>query len=140
MSDKNKKRSIWAVALVLLVAVVVAVLAFVGNVNLSKNAKGEFYYTYLDIDIYTTLTDEESATIAQIIDGKKLVYDPGLMCGFDDNIYISFDDNGKVKNFYPVCDGCTFLRYNDKHIVLSKQEMETIREILAKYGAIFPCV
>ncbi|MBE6824431.1 MAG: hypothetical protein E7513_03690 [Ruminococcaceae bacterium] len=142
MSKKGKKRRVWAVALVVLIAIAVAGYAFFGNVSVSEDATAEFYYVndYYDIEITTTLTEEESKKVREMINDGRVVVDNGLSCGFDDSIYLSFDDGNRVKNFYIACDNCPNLKHDGKVVMLSKQDNEELRDMLRKYGAKFPCV
>lgn len=140
---ENKRTKKALITVVVLVVITTLVLSFllINSVSINSNAGAELYYTHDGLYIVTNLTDEESFAITEILDGKSLIInDPGLTCVFDDNIYISFEGNGDEKIFYIACDGCPFIRYKNKNLPLSKEEMDIIHDILERYGATFPCI
>lgn len=140
----SKKRKVLAAIVAVVVVVAVVVCIFSHSVKVGKNATAELYYenSYEGIYIATALTQEETDIIRDMIKSAVVAYDPGLSCGFDENIYLAFTDGNKVKKYYIACDTCPFLQYNMSGIVLTLKDwqIDQLHAILGGYGAKFPCV
>ena len=149
---------------VLIVVILVVVFALLwkscgglGFVSLNKNAKATitFDYTYYEygprdengkrpeptlrrVTFTEELTEEETAAIIEILDGKVSYYSPMPSCGFNDDIAIII---GGVK-FAIGCDGCGSIqnRNNLQFIDISNEERDIIDEMFTSRGATFPCI
>ncbi len=84
-------------------------------------------------NINVTLTDDEAAKIADIIDGNA--YEGATACPFDKDISINIDGD-----IYAVaCDDCNMIKdiNNKKCFAVSENEMKYIRTLFEKYGGHF---
>jgi len=93
-------------------------------------------FQYGDADITNPLSDEDSAIVRKMFNGKSLFSD-SPSCGFSENVALIIDGN-------PYCIACDYCGkiYNveeDKYFNLSDEENEILRNMLCEYGFIFPC-
>ena len=100
---------------------------------LAGNAR--IIYKIYGSNIDAPLTREDAEEIKNIVNGKLLFYD-SPSCGFDEKVAVSL--NGRL--LMPACDTCPTLKYKDKYMRVSKEQIATIHQIFAKYGGTFPCV
>lgn len=153
-----KKRNVLiAIVVVVAFALLWKSCGGLGFVTLNKNAKATitFDYTYYEygprdengdrpeptlrrVAFTEELTEEETAAIIEILDGKVGYYSPMPSCGFNDDIAITI---GSVK-FAIGCDGCGSVQNcnNLQFIDISNEERAIIDEMFASRGATFPCI
>ena len=141
------RKSKYIIAVCLFSLVVIGIFTFIYfnpfTVNIKNESKAEvvFVYDYYDTDedanIRETISEEDLATVKEILKGKKTYWEFGIpACGFDENISIRSGD----KVLSPACDGCNKIKYRNKYITVSKKEINAIHRIMRKHGAHFPCV
>ena len=134
--EKMKKLIITLVSIVLVFGLlsmcnVTCAIHFI--MPLAGNAR-IIYKTY-GSNIDAPLTREDAEEIKNIVNGKLLYYD-SPSCGFDEKVAVSL--NGRL--LMPACDTCPTLKYKNKYMSVSKEQIATIHQIFAKYGGTFPCV
>ena len=126
------------------IALIVAGVMLIGGVLLYvlplpifviNPGQGAIDYQYGDVNIYEELSADETAQLAEIVNGKTTFYD-SPSCGFDD--HIAFIVGGK--RFSVACDTCPTIKYHGKYIHVSDSEIETVHRIMEAHGANFPCV
>lgn len=99
------------------------------------DANAVLNFVYSDKNINVTLNEEESTTIKDMFDRKRL-YKDNLACGFTESVSISFD--GMV--FCVACDMCPIIKFDNKFFRISEKDREILNLIFEKYGGFFPCV
>ena len=94
-------------------------------------------FQYGDADITNPLSDEDSAIVRKMFNGKSLFSD-SPSCGFSENAALIIDGN----TYCIACDYCGIIYSvnKDQYFNLSDEENETLRELLGEYGFSFPCV
>ena len=94
-------------------------------------------FRYGDADITTPLSDEDSAIVQKIFDGKSLFSD-SPSCGFSENVALIIGGN----TYCIACDSCgkIYSVEEDKYLNLSDEENKTLRNMLCEYGFTFPCI
>lgn len=127
---------------IILVSVVAILLLggyFMFNVFTPKtnihNTNASIKYVYNYININTQLTAEESETLRNIFNNKRL-YSDNPSCGFVENVSIRFDD----LIFCIACDNCPIMKLGNKFFKISKDDRVIVNKIFEKYGGTFPCV
>ena len=123
------------IAVFLVLVAVGSFIYFSSSVHIWTSAKAEIYYHNNGIDIEEYVTDEESKIIHDIFAGKGLHFDDPS-CGFRKETSIRIGNS----IFEPACDSCGIVKYGFKYFTLDDEENRTLRDILNKHGAIFPCV
>lgn len=95
-------------------------------------------YKYDESDIRTEMTGDDIGKIKSLLNGK-IKFSDNPSCGFDETVSIVLDCE---QTFCLAQDGCPiiYLKEEDTYIKLSKSEIEMLHDLLAKYGAFFPCV
>lgn len=139
---KENKSMILAVVIVVVITVILSVVTnatVYSKVELSDGARAELYYDNADIYFNSNMSDEHSAQIAKCFDSKRLDEQTVADGLFSEKIYLSFEDQGEIKNFYIACDGSGKIKHQDKYFDLSAEENTQLLEILVQYGAKFPC-
>lgn len=103
----------------------------------SQQSVAEITYNYGDKNIKASLSESESNELSDIFSGKT-VYSDNPSCGFSENVSVKI--SGKV--YMPACDGCEIIKVGlgFEYFNISDAERDSLDEIFAKYGAIFPCV
>lgn len=130
--DRKKKTVI--IAAVIIVTVLIAAAWFLFKpVHVSGNGTVVFHYNGAEIE--DALTESESATIAEIVNGKSPYFD-SPSCGFDSKIGIRF--SGQMISV--ACDNCPTLSVHGMYINVSEEEAARFRSIMRAHGATFPCV
>ena len=136
---KKKVKIILAVILSL-VFVTYIVLFGCKETHISDNATVKLKYNYLATRFKQTLTEEETAKVISILDGKTYYASPidTPYCGFDYRIAIVV--NGRV--FGVACDGCNVLidYTNLRCFDVSQEDIEYLHSLFASYGGHFPCI
>ncbi len=127
------KKGVWGI--VLLAALMLGLLSACSTVQIQEGQEAGFTYRYGEQDISATLSQEESAEIAQILQGKSCHYE-GYSCGFSSDISITLDG----QCFYLASDACPVMQNaaNGKFIRLTEGERTRIEDIFMKYGVVFP--
>lgn len=132
-----KKKTIRSIIIPSLVIVILFIVNFSTTVII-KNDNVFARYTYADKSIITELSDEDSKTVINILNGKRISIFDLPSCGFDENVAVII--NGKT--FCIACDECGTVYYKERngYISLDNNENEKLREILSAYGFEWPCV
>lgn len=138
--SKKATKIISVIAALVVIAVAVTAVIMTNIVNIGKNATAEIYYVnvYDEIDIATNISQEDMEIIRKMADSKMLHKDKENSAQFDDQIYVSFVDGNKVKNFYISINSVPQLKYKDKIVELENWEVDQLYSILGKYGAFLP--
>lgn len=112
---------------------------FVSKTKINNNSVATLNYDFQDTNNLVYLTQEDKAQICRMFNDKDLFYDSGISCPFSDHLSISFGTGIYKDTFYPACDGCNTIKYKFKIFHLTEKEGEEFKDILEKYGVIFPC-
>ena len=130
---------IWKVAAVLLLMVLLT--GCYTQVQYSSDAV--LVYKMKGVDVQAQLTEEETRTVVEILDGKKIEYwidwnswelkYYGYGCSYSQNLYISIGDTV----YYIADDGCGTVRIGEGEDVpyfeLTYEEEQTICDLFRKY-------
>jgi len=141
---KKSLRILLLLFLVLTTGVVLFFAIFTKPVDLGFAEKITLNYVHEhnDKDIHVEITDREDfARLVSISKGRANAFD-WPSCGFG-TAELIFEGNGKSIAIYPACDSCGAMRLGkpDKYFYgISDKNRRLLEEILAKYGAAFPCV
>lgn len=102
-----------------------------------KTQKCKLIYVDDNIIIDSTLSTEETSTLFNIFNNKKL-FKENLSCGFDDTMLFNFGGS----EILIASDGDPFfyVKEKDKYIKVSTEEMEWIKTLIKKYGGEIPNV
>lgn len=132
-----KKKTIRSIIIPSLVIVILFIVNFSTTVII-KNDNVFAKYIYADKSIITELSDEDSKTVINILNGKHISIFDLPSCGFDENVAVIIND----KTFCIACDECGTVYYKERngYISLDNNENEKLREILSAYGFEWPCV
>lgn len=112
-----------------------ALLSF-NTVGFKETNTGTAKFVYNDINIETQISDEDLEQIINIFKNKKLCID-SPSCGFSKNVSLKIDN----KTFCIANDTCgvIYLLEKDKYFHIDNEENKLLRNILRRYGFIFPC-
>lgn len=110
------------------------------KVDINKSSVVSLKYVHDKEYIDLQLTDSESELILSFFSDKKLYWDSGISCYFNDEIYLSVGEGKAKAKFYPACDGCDTIKYRGKIFHLTSKEGKQLHSILNKYNAKFPCI
>lgn len=129
--------------LLCLVLVLLCVFSAAGcsKVSVSENASAKVVYDYNGISFSEVLTEQETAAVAQILNGKRTVSYWGSTpsCGFDSDIAIVIGGT----RYALACDKCTTLKVCGTlatYIEISQSERDVLEKIFTSRGGKFPCV
>lgn len=108
------------------------------RLHLDGNETATLSYKVNGKDIQATLSQEETAAVAEILNGKIPLMDIGRSCGFSANVSIRIGG----KTYCLAMDKCGSMQiaYTAKYITLTEKERAQIEEIFATYGGKFPCI
>lgn len=129
---------------ILITSIIIIVILIIGgffmlNILSSKvsipDTNARLIYIYSDKNIDINLSAEESETIKNMFNGKK-IYSDNPSCGFTEDVSIRFDN----LIFCIACDQCPIVKLEGKYFKISKADREVINLIFEKYGGSFPCV
>lgn len=128
--------------LLLVTGVVLFNAIFTKPVSLGFTEKITLNYVYGNKDIHLEITDREDfIRLISICKGRANAFE-WPSCGFG-TAELIFEGNGKSVSIYPACDSCGTMRLGkaDKYFYgISDKNRRSLVEILAKYGATFPCI
>ena len=130
-----KKMKIFLLGLSLLIVVgIILIILALPKVHITTK---EAFLTYKDKgqNIYTSLSEEESSTLFEIFNNRKL-YRENLSCGFSTDVSITF---GNDIFCIAYGDSCPTVKLKNKYFNISKEERIIICKIFEKYGGIIPC-
>lgn len=101
------------------------------------NQTAKLNYEYMNIVIHKDLTEQESNTVINIINGSSL-YNDMPACGFNDKICIEIEG----KKYAIACDNCSIMKdvSTGMYFYPTEENMKIIRNIFISYGAKIPCV
>lgn len=127
------------IGIVCLAVVAAAVISFENSfltVKISGISDGSVRFAYGDTDISEELSDADFKAILSMFNGKKL-YRDNPSCGFSEDVSVHLN-----MTFCIACDECPVVCLTEKnqYFRLSDEENLLLREILTKYGFVFPCV
>lgn len=88
-----------------------------------------------------SLNQEQKKIVWSALNNKKIhnKFVVGeLSCGFSEDVSIKI--NGETLEI--ACDKCPYIRFKNsgKYLILSDEEIDSIRELFFEYGGYFPCV
>lgn len=111
------------------------------KVSVSENASAKVVYDYNGISFSEVLTEQETAAVAQILNGKRTVsyWGSAPSCGFDSDIAIVIGGT----RYALACDKCTTLKVCGTlatYIEISQSERDVLEKIFTSRGGKFPCV
>ena len=139
----KKNILIVAISLTIIIGIGIVFFTFCTPIFVSGNSdvyvvfKYDSYNPRDDRDIYEKLTDDEAKQVTQILNGHITYDDPVPSCGFDDDIALIVGD----KRYCIARDLCPFIECDGKYFSsVSQEQIDTIRKIMGKYGAYFPCI
>ena len=139
---KSKKPIILVIviSLTIIIGISIVFFSFCTPIFVSENSdvyvvfKYDSYNPRDDRDIYEKLTDDEAKQVTQILNGH-LAFEEYPACGFDDDIALIVGD----KRYCIARDLCPVIGCDGKYFNVSQEQIDTIRKIMGKYGAYFPC-
>ena len=135
----KKRYIIISVAVVSVLTILLACWIFLPvRVHLDENETATLSYKVNGKDIQANLNQEETAVVAEILNGKIPLMDIGRSCGFSTDVSIAIDG----KTYCLAMDKCGSMQiaYTARYITLTEEERVQIEEIFATYGGTFPCV
>lgn len=128
-----------------IMAVIVALILMGINslrVDSGFATEAEVKFHYIGKPIDTKITDpDDLKALKEILRGWKQ-WDPGLSCGFTEDVSITLTDGRRSITFCPACDTCECFQIGDSgwYINVSKEQRKRFEAIVRKYGMKFPCV
>jgi len=131
-----------SVFLALFSGVILLCLTHIRPIKLGFTEKITLNYVYGAKNIHVEITDPDDFVQLISICKGRAVNDYSLpSCGFG-TAELIFEGNGKSVILYPACDGCNTMRLGEAKFYygISAANRKQLVEILAKYGATFPCV
>lgn len=124
-----------------LIIVAVGTLVFMQypRTNMRNINNGSVFFQYQEKNISTNIKQEDLILIKEIFDNKKM-YKDNPSCGFSENISIILNDSSQI--FCIARDTCPIIYYKNegKFFNISEEENKVLRNILNKYGFVFPCL
>ena len=130
------------VLIVLVLGGIFVFTEFIKPVNLSFTEKITLNYEYAK-SIHLEITDKNDYDDLIVLCKGTAINDFSIpSCGFG-SVELIFDGNGEKVVLYPACDSCSTMRLgkDDKFFYcISEINRDKLVEILAKYGATFPCI
>ena len=105
------------------------------KVKINENAEARIVFIYLDKNIDSQLSSEDSELLREIFNGKRLSFGDSS-CGHTEDVSIRFGD----LIFCPACDTCPVVKVGNRYAGISQEQREIINQIFEKYGGRFPCV
>jgi len=124
-------------------AIVLVFMFSTKPVKLGSTEKITLNYVYGYKDIHVEITDgNDFAQLISICGGRTANGSELPSCGFG-TAELIFESKDKSTAIYPACDRCGTMRLGkaDKYFYgISDKDRRLLEDILAKYGATFPCV
>ena len=135
----KKKKTIIIISILAAILIIGGVIYYLVphpiHLSVGKGARVLFNPDGEKIDVM--ISEDMTADLVDVIDGKKLAFDSGEPeCGFDETVAIVVDG----KRFLVARDGCPTLKYHNRYVELSEEEMKTVHRVMEDFGAYFPCV
>lgn len=138
----NQKR----ISIPRIVAAAISLLILMGINSLRVDprfaTKARVKFDYINKHIDATITDpDDIKALKDILRGWKQ-WDPGLSCGFGEDVSITLTDGRRSITFCPACDTCACFRIGNSgwYINVSEKQRKRFEAIVKKYGMTFPCV
>lgn len=117
-------------------AVIIALFGEKTDMCFAKS--GTAIFKYNEYNISQPLSEQDLDSIIEIFNNKSL-YRDNPSCGFTEDVSIQFNES---ETFCIACDNCPVIYWKNKnrYLGLSDDENSSLRDILKKYGYVFPCV
>ena len=134
----KKKKTIIIISILAAILIIGGVIYYLvpHPIHLSVGNRGRVLFNPNGEEIDVTISEDMAADLVDVIDGKKLAFDSGEPeCGFDETVAIVVDG----KRFLVARDGCPTLKYHNRYIELSEEEMKSVHRVMEYFGAYFPC-
>lgn len=111
------------------------------KVSVSVSASAKVIYECNGVSFSETLTEQETAAVAEILNGKSKVIYWGSTpsCGFDEKVAIEIGGT----RYALACDKCPTLKVCGTlvtYIEISQSERDVLEAIFTSRGGKFPCV
>ncbi len=132
-----KNKLIAGFCILLLLALILFLIFFSDSKVALKENEGRVFYNLEGVLIDEKLSVEDFNVISRIFSEKQL-YDEPPLCPVNDNVYVSLSEDC----FQISQDDCgtVYFKNEKKYFDLTDEEYEELKNILSRYGFIFPLI